>query len=348
MPSTSKRSASGGQPLTAAEIAELAGVSVATVSKVLNGKSNVAAPTRLLVEGVINKHGLRRRRRPAPAAPLVEVVLNVLGGSYAMEIIAGVERAVRPHQLAVVVSGLDGAESPGDEWMKQMLVRRPAGIITVFCSPTAEQREQLRARDIPFVVVDPVVEPGGAPSVAVTNWSGGLEAARHLVELGHRRIGVIAGPPGVLASRARLDGYRAALDEAGIPWEPDLIRTGEFRAAAGVTGARELLTRADPPTAIFAFSDPLAVGVYQVANELGVRIPEQLSVVGYDDTAPGTWLHPPLTTVRQPLAEMAEDAAAIIMALARGESPARTRIVLATELIVRASTAPPAGQTPLS
>ncbi|GIE97504.1 LacI family DNA-binding transcriptional regulator [Paractinoplanes rishiriensis] len=325
--------------LTAAEIAELAGVSVATVSKVLNGRSDVGAETRRLVEGVINKHGHRRKRRPTPAAPLVEVVLNVLGGAYAMEIIAGVERAVRPHHLGVVVSGMEGAQTLSDEWIERMLARRPSGIITVFCSPTAEQRDRLSAREIPFVVVDPVAEPAGVPSVAATNWSGGLEAGRHLLALGHRRIGVVAGPEGTLASRARLDGYRAALDEAGIAFDPALVRAGQFRIDQGVTAGHDLLAGPDRPTAIFAFSDPLAVGVYKAAAELGLRIPGDLSVVGYDDTAPASWLHPALTTVHQPLAEMAGEAAAMILATARGEAPARTRVVLATELTVRASTA---------
>jgi LacI family transcriptional regulator, xylobiose transport system transcriptional regulator len=342
MPSTSKRAVPAGRPLTAAEIADLAGVSVATVSKVLNGRADVGAETRRLVEGVISKHGhQRRRRRPTPSVPFVEVVLNVLGGAYAMEIIAGVERAVRPYHLGVAVSGLDGAQTPGDDWVERMLARRPAGIITVFCSPTAQQRAQLAARDIHFVVVDPIVDAAGVPSVAATNWSGGLEAARHLVALGHRRIAVLTGPENALASRARLDGYRAALDEAGIPFDPALVRTGQFRVDEGVDRARELLTGPNAPTAIFAFSDPLAVGVYKAAAELGRRIPDELSVVGYDDTAPASWLHPPLTTVHQPLAEMAGEAATMVLAWYRDEPLTRTRVVLATELTVRASTASP-------
>jgi DNA-binding LacI/PurR family transcriptional regulator len=327
--------------LTAVEVAELAGVSVATVSKVLNGRSGVGAETRQLIEGVINEHGHRRHRRPA-AAPLIEIVLPYLMGVYPMEIISAVERAVRPHEMGVVVSGLEGADHPDSAWMKRMMRRRPAGILTVFCTPTPEQREQLRAREIPLVVVDPIVEPAGVPSVATGNWSGGLEVARHLLEFGHRRIGVITGPEGALASRARLDGFRAGLDEAGIPWEPALVRPGRFRVDDGAVCAQELLALSEPPTAIFVFSDAMSAGVYRAAHELGIRIPDQLSVVGYDDTAPASWLHPALTTVRQPLAEMAQDATAMILALARGDTPAHTRVLLATELIVRASTGPPA------
>jgi LacI family transcriptional regulator, xylobiose transport system transcriptional regulator len=339
MPSTSGRAAAGQPALTATEIAALAGVSVATVSKVLNGRADVGAETRKLVEGVIDKHGHRRRRRSTPSAPFVEVVLNVLGGAYAMEIIAGVEQTLRAPNIGTVVSGLRGAETPGDDWVERMAAHRPAGIITVFCSPTAEQRDRLRTREIPIVVVDPVVELPGVPSVSATNWNGGLEAARHLLELGHRRIGVVTGPAGALASRARLDGYRAAHDQAGVPFEPALVRDGPFRIDAGFGAAKDLLTGPAAPTAIFALSDPLAVGVYKAAAELGLRIPDDLSVVGYDDTAPASWLHPALTTVRQPMTEMAGEAATMVLALSRGETPARTRVVLATELTIRASTA---------
>jgi DNA-binding LacI/PurR family transcriptional regulator len=327
------------QPLTTAEIAELAGVSVATVSKVINGRSDVAAHTRSAVEQVISKHGHRRRRRPAPAAPLIEVVVNVLSGAYAIAIVRGAETVARQHRMGIVTTSLEGAHTPGPDWLEQMLLRRPAAVVTVFCSPTPSQREQLEARDIPLVMVDPPGEPAGVPSVSVTNWNGGLDATRHLIALGHRRIGVIAGPSRLLAARARLDGYRAALDEAGIAPAPELIRSCEFQLDDGVACARELLTLPEPPTAVFACSDALAAATYQVAGNLGLAIPDRLSVVGYDDTGPAAWLNPPLTTVHQPVRGMAEEATAMALSLARGETPPRTRIVLATELVLRASTA---------
>jgi LacI family xylobiose transport system transcriptional regulator len=341
MPSTSRSPAAGKEPLTIAEIAELTGVSVATVSKVVNGRSDVAAATRGLIESVITEHGYRRKRRPPAPAPLIELVFNVLGGEYAMEIIAGVERIARRHHMGVVVSGLQWRDTPEAAWMGDMLTRRPTGLITVTCSPSETQRQQLRTRGIPFVVVDPVAEPAQVPSVGATNWTGGVEATRHLLELGHRRIGIIGGPPQALHSRARLDGFRAALDAAGVAADPELIRFGEFRIDDGVVHTRAMLALPDPPTAVFACSDAYAVGAYQAAHELGIRIPDQLSVVGFDDIPPVTWLTPPLTTVRQPLTGMAEEAAAMVISLARGEPLPRTRVVLATDLLVRGSTGPP-------
>ncbi len=156
------------------------------------------------------------------------------------------------------------------------------------------------------MIVDPAGEPvHDTPSVGATNWSGGVAATRHLLGLGHRRIGVITGPEEILCSRARLDGYRAAMDAAGAPIDPALIRFGDFHVQSGVERARSMLGLPDPPTAIFAANDLMALGVYQAAREARLQIPEDLSVVGFDDLPVAGWVSPPLTTVRQPLAEMA-------------------------------------------
>ncbi len=152
---------------------------------------------------------------------------------------------------------------------------------------------------------------------------------------------MISGPDRVLCIRARLDGYRSALDAAGVPVDPTLIRRGELHHAAGYTAARELFQLADRPTAIFAVTDVLALGVYQAAREAGLRIPEDLSVVGFDDLPVAAWVDPPLTTVHQPLLEMAAEATQLALALGRGERPTQTRIELATRLTVRQSTASP-------
>ncbi len=224
------------QPLTIAQVAELAGVSIATVSKVVNGRSEVAPQTRARVESVIRKHGYRRQKKASSPAALLELVFHELEGAYAMEIIKGVEQVAREHQLAVVLSELQGRHTPGRGWIEGVLTRRPTGVISVFSGLTAAQREQLRTRDIPFVLVDPTGEPGHEfPSVGASNWSGGLSATRHLLDLGHRRIAIITGPAHVLSSRARLDGCRAAMDAAGVPLDPALIREGDFDVEDGVT-----------------------------------------------------------------------------------------------------------------
>jgi DNA-binding LacI/PurR family transcriptional regulator len=246
--------------------------------------------------------------------------------------------------LAVVLTDFGGGPAVEDDWARGVLARRSLGVVAAFANLDSQQRHRLRSRDVPVVLVDPSGEPEQwVPSVGADNWSGGLTATRHLLGLGHRRIAVITGPDGVLSSRARLDGFRAAMDGADVAIDPTLVRVGGFEIEDGVRIGRELLALPSRPTAVFAFNDGMAVGLYQAVAEAGLRIPDDLSVVGFDDLPDARWMIPKLTTVRQPLAEMAAQAARILLALVRGEAPAASRTMLATELVVRASTGPPSG-----
>jgi DNA-binding LacI/PurR family transcriptional regulator len=332
----------GDRPPTIAFIAQQVGVSAPTVSKVINGRADVSSETRSRVEAAILKHGYQRAPRQSTRSPLIEVIVNELESEWGLEIIRGVERVAGRNDLAVVISEMWGRQTPGRGWIEGVIARRPMGVIAVFAELNDTMREQLHARDIPFVIVDPMGEPHhDTPSVGATNWNGGLTATRHLLSLGHRRIGVIGGPRGVLCSRARIDGYRAAMDEAGVPVDPTLISHGAFHVTEGTTRGRALLLAENRPTAIFAGNDLQALGVYQAARDLRLHIPEDLSVVGFDDLPVARWVGPPLTTIRQPLAEMAATAAELALAMARGETPAQPRVELMTELVVRESTAPP-------
>ncbi|HSS36662.1 MAG TPA: LacI family DNA-binding transcriptional regulator [Patescibacteria group bacterium] len=335
------RSDRSGRP-TIALIAREAGVSVPTVSKVINGRSDVALETRRRVEAIIAERGYHRLGRSTRRAPLLELVFHELESEWALELVMGVEQVAREHHLAVVITEMHGRRTLGRGWLEGVLDRRPTGVIAVFSDLSESMRAQLRTRDIPFVVVDPTGEPmHDTPSVGATNWNGGLAATRHLLAQGHRRVGVITGPREILCSRARLDGYRAAMDAAGVAVDPELIRYGDFHVESGVQHSRAMLSLADPPTAIFAGNDLMALGVYQAAREARLHIPEDLSVVGFDDLPVAEWVGPPLTTVRQPLAEMAVSAARLVLSLAAGDRPTQTRVELATELVVRESTAPP-------
>jgi DNA-binding LacI/PurR family transcriptional regulator len=333
------------QDLTIAQIARLAGVSAPTVSKVVNGRARaeVGAETRALVLRVLREHGYQRKPRTARASALIELVFHQLAGIYPIEIIKGVQQVADDHNLAVVVSESQGRQTPRRGWIGGVLTRRPTGVIPVFSDLLPEQRSQLTAGRIPFVVLDPTGVPDDeVPSVGSTNWHGGLSATRHLIELGHRRIAIITGPSWALCSRARLDGYRAALDAAGIPFDPALTRDGQFEIAGGLTSTAELLRLPEPPTAVFALNDGMAIGVYHAASQAGLRIPQDLSVVGFDDYPLDEWLVPPLTTVRQPLTDMGAAAARMVVDLARGAELRSKRRELATQLIVRHSTAAPA------
>ncbi len=240
----------GRRSTTIADIAAHAGVSVPTVSKVINGRSDVSPETRRRVEAAIQERGYRRSSRVQRAAPIIELTFHELDSEWALEIVRGVERVAGRHHKAVVLSEMQGRRTPGRGWIEAVLARRPTGVIAVFSDLSESMRDQLRTRGIPLVVVDPTGEPlHDTPSIGATNWNGGLTATRHLLGLGHRRIGVIAGPEDILCSRARLDGYRAAMDAAGVPIDPALISHGHFHVEEGIEKGRALLALPDPPTA---------------------------------------------------------------------------------------------------
>ncbi|WP_060878451.1 LacI family DNA-binding transcriptional regulator [Streptomyces scabiei] len=342
---TRARASQSTQTATLAEIARQAGVSAPTVSKVLNGRADVAPATRTRVEELLREYGYRRRRAEASRSPLIDLVFHELESAWAMEVIRGVENIAREEGLSVVLSESAGRLTPGRTWADQVAARRPHGLVLVLSGLDESQRALLTSRSIPFVVMDPAGDPGDdVPSIGATNWQGGLAATRHLVELGHRRIGAISGPSRMICSRARVDGYRAALETAGLPVAADLIKAGDFHHETGYRLGLELLRRPDRPTAVFAGNDLQALGLYEAARELGLRIPEDLSVVGFDDLPVARWVGPPLTTVRQPLMKMAEAAARLVLDLGRQDTPpTATRVELATTLVVRSSTtAPPA------
>ncbi len=328
--------------LTVARIAHLAGVSAPTVSKVLNGRAGVAAATRRRIEQVIQDYGYQRQEQAEPGTPVIEVVFQSLDSPWALEIIRGVSQVARPRGLAVAASEMHGQLTPDEAWTQDVLARRPTGVVAVSAKLTDQQTTQLASRAIPLVILDPSGEPAHeTPSVGATNWNGGLVAARHLIELGHRRIAMINGPAELLCCRARLDGYRAAMDEAGIAVDPGLVRAAPLYVEGGRAEAAALLALPDRPTAIFAANDLQALGVYEAARVAGIQVPRDLSVVGFDDLPLGQWVGPALTTVRQPLMKMGATAGELVLGLADGRRPEHERIELATSLVVRDSTAPP-------
>jgi LacI family transcriptional regulator len=328
---------------TLATIAAEAGVSLPTVSKVVNGRPDVAPATRARVEQLLDEHrysrtGTRRHRRSG----LIDLVFNGLDSPWAVEILRGVEEWGASHETGVAVSSVRHGSVRPASWTSALASHDTDGVILVTSELTGDQLSQLREAGIPLVVVDPVnPPPPDLPSVGATNWAGGLAASEHLLALGHRRIGAIAGPGDYLCSRARIDGYRSALERAGVRFDQGLVRHGDFQHEGGFIRGGELLDLADPPTAIFAGSDQQAFGVYEAARQRGLRIPQDLSVVGFDDLPVARWVSPPLTTVRQPLAEMGSAAAEMLGDLVE-EIPLRTsRMELSTELITRESTAEP-------
>ncbi|WP_435135135.1 LacI family DNA-binding transcriptional regulator [Actinacidiphila sp. bgisy144] len=332
-----------------ARVAAEAGVSVSTVSKVLHGRSDVASRTRARVQRLLEQHGYgaapRGRAVPTALAPggLIDFVIGELDGPWAAQLVRGAEAALHAVGMGLVVSATHEREGgPARNWLDALAERPTRGAILVVPSLTKEHRAELARLGLPFALIAPAEEPPpGVPWVGATNWPGGLAATRHLVRLGHRRIAVIGGPPDRLASRARVDGYRSALEEAGLPHDPALVRYGDFSRGPAYDHALDLLRLPDRPTAIFAGSDQQALSTYRAADRLGLRVPTDLSVVGFDDLDFADWVTPRLTTVRTPLPEMAAVATRMVLTLLAGQAPETTRVEVASELVVRDSTAPP-------
>ncbi len=327
---------------TLSEIAALAHVSVATVSKVLNGRPGVSSETRERIESLLEDSEYNRRASGQTSAALVEVLCYEIDSPFGAAAIASIERIAREQNMGMVVSGAAENHMPDPNWVDGVLRRQPLGIILVAAELSKKDKLRLRSRDIPIVMVDPYGVPvSDAPSIGSADWNGGFLATQHLIELGHTEIGIITGPESMMASTARLSGYRAALDAARLPANPDLIRPGQFHHHDGYVEGRALLMADRRPTAIFASSDLQALGVYEAARSLELSIPGDLSVVGYDDLAIAEWAGPPLTTIRVPLAKMAEQATHLVTRLRDEPELAFSRVEMATSLVVRESTAPP-------
>jgi DNA-binding LacI/PurR family transcriptional regulator len=319
-------------------IAAEAGVSVSAVSKVLNGRTDVAADTRARIAGLLRQHGYQVASRLGFG--VIDLLIAGLYTPWAGEVLRGTVESAVEAGASVVVTTVDSPQE-FTSWLDRSTARGTDGALCVLHLPGVRELQRLAAARIPLVVIDPPEEPGAdIRSVGTTNWQGGLTATRHLIELGHRRIATIAGPAGLWSSRARLDGYRAALQAAGLTVDEELILRDNFTAAGGRQQASKLLALPRPPTAIVAGNDSQAFGVLQALGDRGLRAPDDLSVVGFDDVPVASWATPALTTVRQPLAAMA--AAAVRMLQTRPTAADEPHhIELATTLVIRDSTGPP-------
>jgi LacI family transcriptional regulator len=336
---------------TLANVAASAGVSVATVSKVLNGRNDVAPTTRALVEDLLHKHDyVARRVKPAPSRT-IELFFHGQLNAYHTEVLQGVVEAGAEAGVAVVVSVRPrkqrslGSNRPA-AWARELATAgRQAAIVVASELADADLAALSRAR-MPVVVIDPLNLPSAqVTSVGSTNFAGGLAATQHLLDLGHRQIAYLGGPAADVCNQARMHGYRGAMEAGGAPVPDGYVRPGRFSYEHGIAGGAALLDLPRPPTAVFAGSDETALGAIEAARGRGLRIPDDLSVVGFDDTPVARLAAPPLTTVRQPLREMGAVAVRTALRLAAGKRVDSHHVELATELVVRQSTArpPPSG-----
>jgi LacI family transcriptional regulator len=329
---------SSGRAITISSIAAEAGVSVPTVSRVLNGRSDVAPQTRARIEQLLREHGYRKPRRRGTRAGLIDLVFNDLDSPWSLEIVRGVEETANQSGAGTVVSAIHRHAGARRQWLENLRDRATDAVILVMTDLDSELGAELSRLHVPAVVIDPAGVPAlDVPTIGATNWSGAVAATEHLVALGHERIAHVAGRPGLWCSRSRLDGYRAGLGAAGIEPAAELVVEGDFDYASGYRAGTKLLGLKEPPTAVFAASDQMAMGVYEAVRKAGGRVPDDVSVVGFDDLPEARWASPPLTTVHQPLTQMGRMAVRMALRLIDGESMESPRVELATELVVRES-----------
>jgi LacI family transcriptional regulator len=335
-----------GRRVTMREVATEAGVSVSTVSKVINGRYGVASETFQHVTDVITRLGYEVS---LVARSLRNHQTNVIGvlvadfEPFSTEVLKGAADAIRDTGFELVAYSAGGHIDEHVGWERRYLSRLMGTLVdgAVLVTPTVTDVSY----DGPIVAVDPHTGPSSLPTVAADNLQGARLAVEHLLGLGHTRIGMITGRPDLVSARLREQGYREALAAAGVPIDAALLRHGAFEPEPARDAARELLSLPEPPTAIFAANDLSALATLEVATELNLDVPGQLSVVGFDNIPESALAHPPLTTVRQPIRQMGKDAMAMLISLIAGKELKETHVTLDTTLVVRRSTAAPGARS---
>ena len=333
------------RPVTIVDVAREAGVSYATVSRVINNKNSILPDKRARVLAAMQRLGyvpnLQARKLAGGRSHVVGLVVHDVWSSYAFEILRGIDEELAAGKYDLMLYTSRQRPSTESIYVNALSQGLADGLLLLLPSGLENYVERLREQRYPFVLIDHQGLEGGAPAVVATNYRGAYAATRYLIQLGHRRIGFITGNLSVAAARDRLAGFRQALSDHSIDADAELVQEGDFFHPRAHARAQRLLRLDPPPTAIFASNDVSAFGVMEAAREHGFEIPRDLSVIGFDDLPQSSYMHPPLTTVRQPLEEMGRVAARLLLATIRDPQRAPERIELPTELVVRASCAVP-------
>ena len=336
---------------TIRDVAQAAGVSVSTVSRVLNDKDDVAPETYEKVQEVIDELGytssLAARGMRSRRMNVIGLVMPDVGDPFSIQVMKGVSRAIAEldYDLIVYTGGEFQRETSADR--ERRFVSLLGGGITdgvIVVTPTTTSFPTAS----PVVVVDPNVETHDCPAVIATNRDGALAAVEYLISLGHRRIGFISGRSELQSAVRRLQGYKDGLARAGIPPDPDLIQAGDYSSKTGFACAQRLLNLSDPPTAIFASNDQSATGAIKAVLEAGLHVPDDISVVGFDNVPEVAYAHPRLTTVDQSIDKMGYIATEMLISLIEGDALESDLYKVPTQLIVRDSCRAVAGHTPLN
>jgi LacI family transcriptional regulator len=322
---------------TLRDVARLANVSTVTVSNVMNQRHNVSSETRERVMNAVAKTGyitnIVAKGLAGGRTNTLGVLIPDLATQYMGEIVWGVSQEARQAGMEMLIStAFDTDRERNQLYFLQGITD---GLILIL-PHTQDEELELSKNGKPIVMIDHRGSTIKLPAIDVDNYAGGRMATEHLLGLRHERIGFISGL--YEASLARLRGYKEALVNAGVPFDKTLVVAGTFLQPGGFAATNQLLNLAKPPTAIFAANDLTAFGALEAIKERGLRVPHDISVIGFDDIPMASQVYPPLTTVRQPLAEMGRAAVRMTIAKLRGVEPPSQRITLTTELVLRGTT----------
>jgi LacI family transcriptional regulator len=328
--------------VTIEDVAAEAGVSIATVSRVINGRYGVAVETSSKVQAVIDRLGyessLVARSLRSRRTNVIGIIVHDLE-PFSAELLKGAGMALHGTGYAMIVYSGGGHVGDHAGWERRYLSRLNGTLTdgSILVTPTVVEVTS----DVPLVAVDPNAGSSTLPTVDSQNLEGAVAATEYLIGLGHRRIGFLAGRPDLESARLREQGYRQALEQAGIDFDPDLVRIGGYNPDTADQGARQLLAMSPPPTAVFAANDLSAIHTIRVAGELGLLVPDDLSVVGFDNIPESALCEPPLTTIDQSIQDMGYAAVRLLINLIETPgSSESTHLKLPTKLVVRQSCRP--------
>ncbi len=334
--------------VTIIEVAAEAGVSFATVSRVINNDIHVRPETRKRVLTTMQRLGYVANRQARSLAGgksnMIGLLVPDLGTGYIGEIIRGIDTELSWTGIDLILYTTHRTATKESNYVANLARGMVDGLLLVLPRNPVDYIATLTRRNYPFVLIDHQGTAETCPAVGATNWQGAFTATEYLISLGHKRIGFITGSMDLGCAQDRLKGYRSALRTHHIPETPDLVYEGTFFQPDGYAGACALLDLEDPPTAIFASNDVMAMGVMDAVRNRELRIPDDISVIGFDNIPQSAMVYPPLTTVQQPLEQMGRVAAQMLIGILNNVEKDTNRIELPTELIVRSSTSSPKGR----
>ncbi len=331
--------------ITISEVAAEAGVSFGTVSRVINNDVHVKAQTRQTVLETIRRLDYvanpQARSLAGGKSSMIGVLVPDLGTGYIGEIVRGIDAELAHSDLDLILYTTHRAAAKEANYVANLAQGLIDGLLLVLPRNPADYTGTLTDRKFPFVLIDHQGTGENCAAVGATNWQGAYNATTYLIGLGHQRIGFIAGSLDIGAAVDRLDGYKSALRTYHIPIDNQLIYEGTFNQPDGFTGASYFLQLEQPPTAIFASNDVMAMAAMDAVRDHGLRIPEDISIIGFDDIPQAALVRPALTSVRQPLEQMGRVATQMLLDILNGSEHRTARIELPTELIIRNTTAVP-------